>query len=170
MENIDNFYYNSNYILFVKKEEFSEETQKYIIENSSIEIRVYLSTLGSLNDEIKYIIPSIILEDGNSQQPIKFAGRERELFEWIPEIKEECYDFKSGKITINTEKLLEMVKAQLVNSLNFIVLLFFKDETELEEIEKEVVKTHKFRRPWLIDNKIIRKEKLKRLKQKSQHH
>jgi len=59
MVDTDGFFYTKKESIFITPKDLSKEVKNYLKDNSTVEIEIYMSLLGSLDDQLKFVIPSI---------------------------------------------------------------------------------------------------------------
>ena len=145
MKKIDGFNYNIYKEVFLVPMNFPKKYRKYIKENGKIKIQIYILLLDSLNDELRFKVPSIHRESGcfsNILDVRKYFGN--------------CYkDGVDSGFEFNTRKVAREFKIHIKKS--FIEM--FKD-FENNGISKDIAT---FESPWLLTTKQQRREKLNKI-------
>jgi len=142
MKKIDNFYYNNYNNFFFIDKDFPKRYRKYFQEGGRVEVKVYMNILGSLDDELKIIIPSI----HNSNFSDNFEGAmEGTDAGWVT---------ASGMgVKIKIHKIVKRTRKILKNSF----ILMFKN-IENKTINTKNIKTN-FGAPWVLTIKQQRETK-----------
>jgi len=146
MKDNTGFIYTYDGSFFIQSIDLSDRFKNHLKENSNVEVKIYMNLLGTLDDKLKWVMPSasVFTIDGYDNNYVSGT------LNLNTSKYKSCYTKNiDGAMLVNTEKIVRIFKRGFISSVEYT----------LDMIPKDV----KFSSPWLLSVKEQRYEKLKKL-------